>query len=456
MLHHLLIIGATGDLAGRYLFPGLAELHAEGQLPEGFQVSGIGRQRWGTDQFRRHVLDRLAKHAAHVPAESQSAFAATVEYGAADVTDARQLSAALGAVHEPLVAYLALPPAIAADTVQALGEIRLPAGSRIVVEKPFGENLQSARALNGILGKYFSERDVFRVDHFLAMQTVQNITGLRFANRVVETLWNRDHIERVDIIWDETLTLEGRAVYYDAAGALRDMIQNHLLQLLCLICMEPPVTLAEHDFRDRKVDLLRSVRRITPEEASSSAVRARYTAGMIGDRQVPAYAEEEGIRPERHTETYAELRLWLDNWRWSGVPFVLRTGKALAADRKEIIVRFRPVPHLAFTRTRPFPNEFRLTFAPDCMHLAVNITGAGDPLAVEQTSLSTCLQPTELPVYARLLMDILEGESRLSVRADEAEEAWSIVEPVLEAWAANRAPLHEYPAGSDGPGVQTA
>ena len=214
-------------------------------------------------------------------------------------------------------------------TLEALARASLPQG-RVVIEKPFGEDLASAQALNRLLHQSFPENAVFRIDHFLHLQTVQNVLGLRFANRIVEQLWNRDHVERVEIVWDESLTLEGRASYYDRAGALKDMIQNHLLQLLCLVGMEAPLTLDERTLRDRKIDVLRAVRRLSPEEVEQYTVRARYTAGRIGERQVPSYADEEGIDPARGTETFAQVTLWVDNWRWAGVPFVLRSGKAWA------------------------------------------------------------------------------------------------------------------------------
>jgi glucose-6-phosphate 1-dehydrogenase len=280
---------------------------------------------------------------------------------------------------------------------------------------------------------------------------VHNVLGLRFANRLFEPLWNREHIDRVEIVWEETLALEGRAGYYDAAGALKDMIQNHLLQLLCLVGMEPPATLRERDLRDRKVELLRAVRGPSPEEAGRQTIRARYSAGRIGDREVPAYAEEEGVDPERGTETFAEVTLTVDNPRWSGVPFVLRSGKALSQDRAEVAIRFRPASHSTFGQQAE-PNVLRLRLEPDSVSLGVNVNGPGDPFVLEKIELSAELAPQGMPAYARLLLDALEGDPTLSIRADEAEESWRIVEPVLRAWEQDRVPLLEYPAGSDGPG----
>jgi glucose-6-phosphate 1-dehydrogenase len=321
-----------------------------------------------------------------------------------------------------------------------------------VVEKPFGTDSGSARDLNRRIAAVFPEEAVFRIDHFLGQQTVQNLLGLRFANRLFEPVWNHAHLSRVEIVWDETLGLEGRAGYYDHTGALRDMLQNHLLQMLALVAMEPPAGLTERDLRDRKLDVLRATRAMTAAEAGRSSVRARYTAGTVEGRRLPDYAAEEGVDPDRQTETYAEVSLAVDNWRWAGVPFVLRSGKALAADRTEITLHFRPVPHSAFGGRDPArPNRLRLAVDPDRIGVDINLNGAGDPFDLEPAELALDLAPQELPAYARLLVDILDGDPTLSIRGDEAEEAWRIVEPVLASWQAGEVPLRTYPAGSSGP-----
>ena len=249
--------------------------------------------------------------------------------------------------------------------------------------------------------------------------------------------------------------MEGRAGYYDTAGALRDMVQNHLLQLLCLVAMEAPLSFDERDFRDRKVDVLRAVRKFSIDEALQHSIRARYTAGSIGDRAVPDYVDEPGVEANRQTETFAQVTLFIDNWRWNGVPFVLRTGKALAANRHEIIVRFRPVPYWPFVNSTPAPNVLRLALDPDQIELALNINGAGDPFDLKRTTLSTELRQQDLSAYARLLLDVFEGDAVLSIRGDEAEEAWKIVDPILAAWSNEQTELLEYPAGSDGPGTDS-
>jgi glucose-6-phosphate 1-dehydrogenase len=336
--------------------------------------------------------------------------------------------------------------------IRSIVAARVPHGSRIVVEKPFGTDLRSTRSVNEMLHQGFSEKAVFRMDHILGKQTVQNVLGLRFANRVFEPLWNSQHIEKVEILWDESLTIEGRAGFYDSTGALRDMVQNHLLQLLCLIGMEPPPTFDEADFRSYKFALLRAVRRLAPDEIRQWTLRGRYSAGRIGNREVPNYANELGVDAKRGTETFAQVTLWIDNWRWAGVPFVLRSGKALGQDRREIAIHFKSVPHLAFTEgSRPRPNVLRLELNPDRMALGVNINGAGDPFDLEYVELDAALAPQDISAYGKLLLDVMRGDLTLSIRDDEAEESWRIVEPILKAWGEGQVALLEYAAGSTGP-----
>src|SRR5688572_8322319 len=350
MLDRLLLFGATGDLAGRFLLPALAELQAERAIPDTFRVVGAARERLSDAQFRRHAAGRLGEFAKDVPETARESllarsFYCPVDLGANDV--AASLRALLGGSSDgadarPIAAYLALPPRMFVPAVTALGEAGLPAGSRIVVEKPFGESMEDARALNRLLAAVTSSREsaVFRVDHTLGMATVHNLLGLRLANRILEPLWNGIHVARIEVLWEETLALEGRAGYYDGTGALKDVLQNHMLQILSLVAMEPPLSLGERDLRDRKVDALRSVCTPSPEQVASRTRRARYTAGRLAgtggaaDRDVPDYASEPGVDPARRTETFAEVVLELDSWRWAGTQFVLRAGKALSQRRK--------------------------------------------------------------------------------------------------------------------------
>jgi len=447
------LFGATGDLAGRYLLPALAALAAEGRLPAGFEVVGAAQEDWDDETFRAAAAERLERHAAGRPAAARQAVVRSLRYRQVDLGDPAGVGQVVDDGGAPVAVYLALPPGLFPKAVTALGWVGLPEGSRIVLEKPFGEDLESAQALNRLLADVAGvdgEQAVFRVDHFLGLATVQNLLGLRLANRILEPLWNATHVERVDVVWEETLALEGRAAYYDRAGQLRDMIQNHLLQILCLIAMEPPDSLGERDLRDRKLEVLRSVRPVRTEDTR----RARYAAGRIGDRAVPAYVEEEGVDPARGTETFAEVALELDSPRWAGTPFRLRTGKALSRARQEVVVRFRPVPPLPFGDADPEPNELRIGLdveQPGDLVLHLNGRAAGSPVRLVPLSLTAELPAPELTEYSRVLLDVLDGDSRLSIRGDEAEEAWRIVTPVLEAWAADRVPLGQYPAGSDGP-----
>ncbi|MEU9320488.1 glucose-6-phosphate dehydrogenase [Streptomyces sp. NPDC048295] len=450
MINRLAVFGATGDLTARFLLPALAALQAAGHLGDQLQLTGASREDWDTERYRQWIADQLDRHGGSSPSGAREAIAASARYLRADATDPADVAAAI-AGDGPVAVYLALPPAIFPRVVTALHEAGLPKGSRIVLEKPFGEDLAGAQELNRLLAELVPEQAVFRVDHFLAMTTVQNVLGSRLANRVLEPIWNSTHIAEVEIVWDETLALEGRAGYYDHVGALKDMLQNHLLQLLCLVAMEPPITLGERDLRDRKVDVLRSVRFLTEHDVVHRTRRARYLPGRIGDREIPAYADEEGVDPRRRTETFAEVELELDSWRWTGTTFRLRSGKALEEDRKEVAVRFRPVPHLPFGHSgEALPNVLRFALEPEGLTLDLTALGTHAHELVP-LSLTAEMEPQGLPAYGRLLLDVLTGDPALSIRGDEAEEAWRVVEPVLSAWEKDLVPLEEYPAGSQGP-----
>jgi glucose-6-phosphate 1-dehydrogenase len=449
MIKRLVIFGATGDLTARFLLPGIAALHAAGLLPDGFELTCSGREDWDGGRYRDWASAQLARHAGELWPDVRQAVVAAAGYRRADVTDAPGVAAVVSG-HEPVAAYLALPPAVFPAAVRALRDAPLPPGSRLALEKPFGEDLGSAVELNRLLSGFLTEEAVFRVDHFLAMTTVQNMLGARLANRVLEPIWNAAHIAEVDIVWEESLALEGRAGYYDGVGALKDMIQNHLLQLLCLIAMEPPVSLGERDLRDRKVDVLRSVRPLTKDSVRTRTRRARYAAGRVGDRAVPAYADEDGVDPAHRTETFAEIELELDNWRWPGTTFRLRAAKAIGRDRKEVAVRFREVPHLPIPAVVE-PNVIRFGLDPES--LCLDLYGVGRQRGdLEPLTLAAELPPPALPAYGQLIREVLKGNAALSIRGDEAEESWRVVAPVLDGWSADLVPLLEYPAGSLGPG----
>jgi glucose-6-phosphate 1-dehydrogenase len=451
VIERLVVFGGTGDLMGRYLLPGLAALRARGHLPERFEVVGAAREDWDHEHFRSWAADWLRREAGGVDAAATAALVSASRYERLDLADPAGVTACM-AGEGPVAVYLALPPAVFPIAVTALRRAGIPADSQVVLEKPFGEDLESATALNRLLAELVDERHVFRVDHFLAMTTVQNVLGTRLANRVLEPIWNSAHIDEIEIIWDESLALEGRAGYYDHVGALKDMVQNHLLQLLCLVAMEPPISLGERDLRDRKVDVLRSVRPLEEDDVATRTRRARYRAGRVGDRDIPAYVDEDGVTPEHGTETFAEVVLELDSWRWSGTRFRLRTGKALGRDRKEVAVHFRPVPHRPFDPPQsPDSNQLRFGLEPEGLSLQLTGTGPSVATSLVPLTLTAEMEPPELPAYGRILLDVLGANSALSIRGDEAEEAWRVVTPVLEGWLRDVAPLEEYDAGSNGP-----
>jgi glucose-6-phosphate 1-dehydrogenase len=452
----IIILGATGDLTARYLLPSIGQLVERDLLAEDLRLVGVANDDLDDASFQAHVERRLTDHAPQVAPDARAAVVGRASYVRGDVTDPATLSAAI-AVHggsdDPVVLYLALPHVLFLGVIEALGKVDLPAELRVVVEKPFGLDLEGAKRLNAALGTVLREEQVFRVDHFLAKQTVLNILGIRFANRIFEPLWSRDQVESIDIVFDETVDAQARAAYYDRSGALRDMVQNHLLQMLTLIAMEPPKSLDPHDLSERKVEVLRAVRTLTRTDVEQGTVRARYTAGTVTkngtSRDVASYVDAPGVDPTRQIETYTEITLQLDTPRWEGVPFTLRTGKALGADRREVVIHFRPLPHSVFPDA--VPNELRLELDPDRMWLSVNINGMGDPFDLETVAMDIEL-PRQAPTpYGQLILAIIEGDTRLSARAEEAEEAWRIVEPILAAWAEGASPLVDYAAGSDGP-----
>jgi glucose-6-phosphate 1-dehydrogenase len=435
VITNIVLFGASGDLAGRYLFPALAALRASDRLPEDFTIVGSAHESWDDDGFRRHVAERLADHAPDVPAEHREALTRSLRYRQADVTDPGDVASAIRlAGDEPVAVYLALPPGLFGGTVTALADAQLPRGSRIALEKPFGESLDAAVKLNEILARTTGdagEPAVFRVDHVLGMATVQNLVALRRHDPVLAAVWDAEHIEQVEVRWEEDLALEGRASYYDQAGALKDVVQNHMLQVLSVLAMEPPGGPGERELRDAKVVVLRAA-------TAGRSRRARYAAGRIGNRAVPAYVDEEGVDPDRGTETFAEVVIEIDTPRWHGTRFLLRAGKALGKRGKEALMRFRA------TEPDGTPGYLRIGIDGP-QDIALRLEGAA-PM-----TLTGPPPPSGAPAYGNVLLDLLGGGSTLSVRSDEAEEAWRVVEPVLAAWHQDRVPLEEYPAGSDGP-----
>ncbi len=444
----LLILGASGDLSGRLLLPGVGGLvtaHPDKPL----RLVGSGAEDWDDTRWRQRVRDSFATVPASGPRAEQ--ILAETHYLPADVTDPNAWPSLLQACEAPVAIFFALPPPVTAKACQALTHLDLPAHTRLVLEKPFGTDEATAAQLNDLLTRLVPEDHIHRVDHFLGKSTVLNLLGLRFANRILEPVMTAEHVERVDLVFDENLALEGRAGYYDGAGALVDMIQSHLLQIMSLLAMEPPSTLSAADLRDHKAGVLRAthVWRGDPEHSSR---RAQYTAGRLGDRDVPNYTDEPGINPASTTETMAEVTLAVDTWRWAGVPFRIRTGKAIGTPRKQAVITFKDAPRLphGFTGGEQ-PNRIVIGFGPDTMAIELNVNGPGNPLQIDQTVLQSEFGPGDLPAYGEVLLGVLDADPSLSVRGDTAEDCWRIVAPVLAAWKANKVPLERYPAGGAGP-----
>lgn len=448
MRQTLLILGATGDVTERWLLPGLAGLLAAGG-GGGLSLVGAAREDWHDDRWRARVAGAFAASGAGGP--RVDAVTSGARYVQADVTDEADLRRLLEACHDPLIIYFALPPAVAERACQALTAIDLPAGSRLVMEKPFGSDAASARALNELLARLVPEDHIYRVDHYLGMSTVLDILGLRFANRMLEPVLNAEHVEAVDIVFDESLGLEGRAGYYDGAGALVDMIQSHSLQVLSLLAMDAPSTLQARDLRDGTAQVLRATR-IWDDDPTSCSRRARYTTGEVDGRRLPSYVDEPGVDPARGTETLAEVVVAVDTWRWAGVPFRLRAGKALGTPRKEVVITFRR-PRWIPRGLEGYERPDRLSLGLDSHLLSIdlNVNGPGDPLVIDPVTLRAGLQPGALPPYGEVLRAVLDGDPVLSVRGDSAVECWRIVEPALRAWRDGEVALEEYVAGSRGP-----
>lgn len=471
----MVIFGASGDLTSRMLMPALDKLTRERALPDGFFVVGVARTPMTDAQFRQSMSEAVVRASTEEEGATISKeLLGNLYYVAGEFDDSatfRTLGKILskhranrGGGAENHIFYLATPPGVDALLVQKLGEAELSretggAFSRVVVEKPFGRDLESARQLNADILEYFDEHQVYRIDHYLGKETVQNILVLRFGNGVFEPLWDRQYIDNVQIAVAESLGVGHRAGYYESAGIVRDMLQNHLLQLLSLMAMEEPARFDADSVRGEKVKVLRSIRPIEADHIEEWAVRGQYAAGVVEGQKVPAYRDEDRVSRRSSIPTYAAVKFLIDNWRWAGVPFYVRSGKRLARRTTEIAIEFREVPHMFFHDAHTEKSEhnvLRLKIQPDegiSLKFLAKIPGAGMNLTpVTMDFPYSQLGAAEHGAYERLLLDVMHGDATLFARGDEVEEAWRVITPILQAWERRKPTgFPNYPAGTWGP-----
>ena len=469
----LTIFGATGDLSKRKLLPALYNLAHEGALPERFNLIGSSRGEMSDDEFRDIAKESIEEFSRRkVDDKVLSALLEGARYVTGSFDDPEvyeQLDKITKELDEEAgidfnrAYYLSTAPSFFSVIVEQLGEHGLDhnEGSdvRVVIEKPIGTNLKEAKELNAAVLDVLDEDQVFRIDHYLGKETVQNVLAFRFANGLFEPIWNRNYIDYVQITAAEDIGIGTRAGYYDKSGALRDLVQNHMLQLLTLLCMEPPVSFSADAVRDEKVKVLHAIDPPTPEQVEKMAVRAQYEAGVAAGEEVKGYLEEEDVPEDSSTETYAALRLDVDNWRWAGVPIYLRAGKRLARKVTEIAVSLKPVPHLAFGQEGSVgvqPNQIVLTMQPnEGVSISIGAKIPGTRMRIRPVNMQflygTAFMSESPEAYERLIMDAMRGDATLFTRDDEVEAQWTIVDPILEAWADQPGPIPKYVAGSTGP-----
>jgi glucose-6-phosphate 1-dehydrogenase len=464
----LVLFGGSGDLAMRKLLPAMYSRDVAGDLPPGARIICVGRHQWSQEEFL-HTVETTSKPHIKAPDEAKwSQFIKRIVYVSLNASDGSTYGALAEALRkdENLIRayYLATPPHLFALICDNLKEAGLVTpNSRVVLEKPLGRDLASAKQINKEVGKVFAESQIYRIDHYLGKETVQNLLALRFGNILFEPLWRREWISDVQITIAEKIGVGNRMGYYDTSGALRDMLQNHLLQLLCIVAMEPPTSIASDAVRDAKLEVLRSLKRFTPTTLAQNIVRGQYRAGHVDGSPVPSYRDEPDAPEKSSTETFVALKAEIDTWRWAGVPFYLRTGKRMADRLAEIVVRFKPIPHSIFNQpTSSFqPNSLVIRLQPD-EGLSLNLMAKtpGDSMRLKQAELELDFREQfktpRMDAYERLLLDVLRGQQTLFMRGDELEAAWEWVEPILKYWEQDDTNPIPYSAGTWGPAAASA
>jgi glucose-6-phosphate 1-dehydrogenase len=469
----IVIFGASGDLTARKLVPALYDLAAQRRLPMEFAVVGISRTEMSHEEYRERLRGALEKYrSGEVSEDVWESFSKGIFYLPGDSKKPEtyeELKGFLKQLDEERgtsgnrIYYLSSSPSLFSTIVERLGEAGMSeerdgSYARLVVEKPFGRDLESAKKLNEEIRRYFDERQIYRIDHYLGKDTVQNILALRFSNGIFEPIWNQHYVDHVQITVAEDIGVETRGAFYEEAGALRDIVQNHVMQVLCLTAMEPPVTFDAESVREEKVKVLKAVRPIPEDEVEAYAVRGQYERGWIFGEEVKGYREEDDVAPDSLTETFVALKLFVDNWRWAGAPFYIRAGKRLPKKATEIAIQFRPTPHTMFTRgeTRGLePNVLVIRIQPEegiSLKIGAKVPGSGFEVSSVNMDLlyGTAFLEEAPDAYQRLLLDLMLGDPTLFIRADEAEGAWSILQPVMRAWAESEE-IPTYPAGTWGP-----